>query len=204
MPAIKTGQIIQCAICGTSVYKTRSYIARGARMTCGTPECKSANVTGSNNPFWGKNHDADTRQRMSAHNQEHPRKGTGPKKGIFKQSTEAKAKMSAALKERWITNREAMISALPRGDIHPMKGLHPEPRHRIRFSNLHKKEWISDACFWCASVEDLVLDHVLPVMCGGTNVQSNAQTLCQKCNLWKMVYVDRPLMLALGSKGGRS
>lgn len=203
MPAKKTGQFIPCAVCGTLVYKTKAYIARGSRISCGSPECKSANMSGELNPFWGKSHDTETRQRMSTHNQTNPRKGTGPKKGVFKHSTEARAKMSAALREQWANNREFMLANLPRGEDHHMKGMHPEPRHRIKFTTLQKREWVAKSCFWCGSEEKLVLDHIFPVMCGGKNTKSNSQTLCQKCNLWKMVYVDRPLMLALGGKGGQ-
>lgn len=84
-----------------------------------------------------------------------------------------------------------------------MRGLHPEPRYRRNFTALQRKEWTGKSCIWCSSEESLVLDHVVPVMCGGKNEKQNAQTLCQPCNLWKMVYVDRPMMLALGSEGGQ-
>lgn len=37
-------------------------------------------------------------------------------------------------------------------------------------------------CSCCSSVDDLVLDHVIPICWGGTNDISNFQILCATCN----------------------
>lgn len=37
-------------------------------------------------------------------------------------------------------------------------------------------------CVRCSSVKDLQIDHVIPVMCGGVNDESNLRVLCAKCN----------------------
>jgi hypothetical protein len=37
-------------------------------------------------------------------------------------------------------------------------------------------------CLLCGSVEDLAIDHVIPVLHGGGNEETNLQTLCRPCN----------------------
>jgi hypothetical protein len=37
-------------------------------------------------------------------------------------------------------------------------------------------------CLACGSKADLTVDHIVPVIHGGTNVDSNLQTLCRPCN----------------------
>jgi len=186
------------------LYLRASYIQRGVRKTCGKPECRSAIMSGDSNPFWGKKHDDENRAKIREGRRRSKPRRSGPEKGSFKQTPEARAKMSEALRQRWKDRRQFMLDSLPRGEAHHMRGLHPEPRYRRNFSPLMRREWTDDKCFWCGSTEKLTLDHILPIMCGGQNTKENAQTLCHPCNLWKMVYVDRPLMKVLGREGGRS
>lgn len=200
MPAIKTGQEFPCMVCGAIFYRRRSYIARGIRKTCGKPFCKSASMSGVNNPFWGKTHDEGTLNRIRNTRRSRPtRKRTGPPKG-YKHTPEARQKITEALKRRWAENRDKMLARYAH-----IKRQRPreELRYRRNFTPLQRKEWKSKKCAWCGSTENLILDHIIPVMCGGDNERSNAQTLCQPCNVWKMAYVDRPLFLAgLGQKVG--
>jgi hypothetical protein len=37
-------------------------------------------------------------------------------------------------------------------------------------------------CLACGTKTDLTVDHIVPVIHGGTNVESNVQTLCRPCN----------------------
>lgn len=37
-------------------------------------------------------------------------------------------------------------------------------------------------CLACGSIDDLQVDHIKPVVFGGTNEESNLQTLCGACN----------------------
>lgn len=37
-------------------------------------------------------------------------------------------------------------------------------------------------CVRCMSDQDLQIDHIIPVMCGGSNDPSNLRALCRKCN----------------------
>lgn len=50
---------------------------------------------------------------------------------------------------------------------------------RIRFIQNHP------ICAHCGSREDLTIDHIIPRSRGGTNIQSNWQILCSKCNFRK-------------------
>ena len=201
MPKEKKGQTFPCKICGELVYRRLSQIKRGIRLTCGKRECISAAMSGANNPFWGKSHSPETLERIQQGKRARsgPRKRTGPPKG-FKHSPEARAKMSAALKERWRVNRDLMLSRFQH-DPKPRE----QQRYRFCFTPWQKANWNDTKCVWCDSTENLVLDHIIPVMCGGLNERTNAQTLCQPCNMWKLKHVDRPLFLAgLGSQGGYS
>src|SRR5512139_417139 len=37
-------------------------------------------------------------------------------------------------------------------------------------------------CVECRGTEDLSIDHIVPVICGGDNSEDNLQTLCRSCN----------------------
>ena len=52
---------------------------------------------------------------------------------------------------------------------------------------------MADSCRWCGSKDKLQLDHIIPVSAGGDSEDSNAQTLCVKCNNKKRVNIDREL-----------
>ena len=192
MSAKKTGHDVPCFVCGKMVYKAANYLARGfKKITCGDPACKSEKFMGANNPFWNRTPSEETRQLIKDERAKNPPKGTGPKKGIFKQTPEARAKMSEALRRRWRENRDTMLS-YTKQEKKPREQL----RYRRNFTPLQRREWKSTNCAWCKSTEKLALDHIIPVSCGGENERRNAQTLCTMCNLWKMVYVDRPIFLA--------
>lgn len=201
MPNIKTGQEFPCVVCGKPFYRRRSYIARGIRKTCGASECKSESMRGENNPFWGKAHDAASREKIKEGRRKNPPKGTGPKKG-YRHTPEARAKITSALRQRWLDSRDEMLARLPRGEEHHYHKRPEERRHRKNFSPVQRREWKEEKCKWCGSTEHLVLDHIIPVYDGGRNERPNAQTLCQPCNIWKLHYVDQPRFLAgLGGKG---
>jgi len=104
------------------------------------------------------------------------------------------------MKQRWIENRDRMLEITYAGQA-KLRGM--PNRYRRIFNKLQKQMWQDTACVWCKSTENLVLDHIVPASCGGQNVKRNAQTLCAACNLWKMFFVDRPLLMAGATyKGG--
>lgn len=195
-PWRRTGKQFPCTVCGKLFYRRASQIARGITKTCGDPECKSKSMQGENNPFWGKDHSPEVLARIVASKLNKPRRTKmAPPKG-YRHTPEARAAMSAAVRERWRTNRDKMLQKRPEKP-------RSEMRYRKLFTPWQRKNWTGTKCLWCDATDGLVLDHIVPVMCDGKNEQSNAQTLCQPCNIWKMVYVDRPLLLAgLGSNGG--
>jgi 5-methylcytosine-specific restriction endonuclease McrA len=196
MPNIKTGHDHPCVICQKPVYRSPSDVVRNKHLTCGSSECKTQMFRGERNPFWGKTHSQETREQIKATKAANPTLGrTGPPKG-YQHTPEAKKKMRDALKLRWLTQRDKMVAALPRGKFHHF---HKEPqdrRYRKEFTPVQRREWTGDKCIWCSSTEKLTLDHIIPVFDGGQPVRSNAQTLCHPCNLWKLNFVDRPRYIA--------
>lgn len=196
MPNVRSGHMFPCMICGEMFYRRRSYIKRGIHKTCGKPECKSASMSGANNPFWGKTHDQETRAKMLAGRRANPPKGTGPRKGVFKQTPEARKLMSDAVRKRWAENRDKMLAALPRGLDHHLAKLPEERRYRKEWTPLQRQDWMDCKCAWCGGAERLNLDHIIPIFDGGINERTNAQTLCHPCNLWKNHYVDKPRYFA--------
>ena len=196
----RAGREVPCMICGTMIYRDASYLARTKRITCGQSECRSKAGMGELNPFWGRVHDDVTILRIRESKRARPpQKRTGPPKG-YKHTPEALAKITAANRLRWIENRDMMLAAR----THLKKELPRELlRYRRNFTIQQRRDWKAANCKWCNGREKLVLDHIIPVMCGGKNERRNAQTLCQPCNMWKMFHVDRALFLAgLGNQQG--
>lgn len=189
-PYRKNGAIFKCVVCGEEFYRKRSFIERGITKTCGKSECKSKYFSGPNNPAWGHVPTAAARQAVRDSNLARPKKRTGPPPG-WSPTPEHRAAVSAALRERWRTNRDAMIKALTK----------PKPRYQMRyrreFTPVQKRDWKALSCAWCGTDSGLELDHIIPIVAGGINIRENAQTLCRKCNLWKMVFVDRPYQLSM-------
>lgn len=37
-------------------------------------------------------------------------------------------------------------------------------------------------CRYCGTPERLTIDHIIPIVAGGSNQESNLQTLCEPCN----------------------
>lgn len=200
-PYRRKGQYFDCQYCGTTYYKKASELARAPTRSCGDKACVSQAMQKENNPFWGKEHSEEVRSALKAAKSATPHnpggRGRGRKTGS-KDGPEARARKSERMKKRWAENREKMLSLFQT----PPKA-REEQRYRQNFTPWQRLNWKGTECAWCSSVENLVLDHIVPVTCGGVNIKENAQTLCQPCNLWKSHYVDRPHYLArLAIQGG--
>ncbi len=182
-----TGRMFVCEYCGGRFYRRASQIKRGITKSCGKPLCKSLSMRGANNPFWGKNHSPEVITRIETAKRARP---VAPPKG-YKHTPEARSKISIATKHDWIVNRDKRLAANP-----PHYKPNEERRYRYNFTKVQKLLWQDDKCAWCDSTDNLVLDHIISVMCGGLNTKENAQTLCMPCNRWKLKYIDRPLLLA--------
>lgn len=196
----RKGQWFTCRICGVSFYRKPSEIARRCTQTCGRIECISENLKGGNNPFWGKGHSLEMRAYLSKIKSARISGGhrRGPVKGTFSHSPEARRKMSEALRNRWRTNRDKMLASIQK----PPKPREAQ-RYRKVFTPWQRANWKDNKCRWCGSTKRLILDHIVSVRDGGLNIQGNSQTLCQPCNIWKSVYIDRPYHLArLALQGG--
>jgi len=72
----------------------------------------------------------------------------------------------------------------------------PRPKRASNFTDKQRQNWLEDACARCGTSDNLALDHILAVSCGGKSERENAQTLCQPCNNWKMKHIDKPLARA--------
>jgi hypothetical protein len=79
---------------------------------------------------------------------------------------------------------------------HPEKGRKQTHDHRAKIRNATGKftikEWndlcklYNNRCLWCGSNnKKLTMDHVVPLVSGGTNYISNIQPLCMECNAKK-------------------
>ena len=197
MPNIKSGEDAVCPSCGSTFYRRRCEIRTNVKHYCSL-KCAGVGRSGENNPFFGRKHSPEVIAKIAEKIRANPPKGTGPKKGVFKHTPEARAKMSAFQRERWRTQRADMLSWNRRvGQNARHDAINNEPRHKFIFTDVQKREWLGTCCAWCSSVDELVIDHILPVICGGMNIRENAQTLCGDCNRWKMKYVDRPLYNSL-------
>ena len=233
----RNGQYFNCPYCKEEFYGRPSHVLRGIIKTCGKRECISQSAMGENNAFWGKEHPAEMREKLSTIRRSRPRpdmrgdnnpmrkgghtpegkarmsfirkkenrpshwKKPGPESYVA--SAEARAKISVGLREDWRVNRDKRLEAVAKArETQIANRLNKEPRYRVQFTPMQRRDWKADQCLWCDSTEELALDHILPVMAGGTNIRENSQTLCRRCNMWKMRYIDKPLLLAiLASKG---
>lgn len=54
--------------------------------------------------------------------------------------------------------------------------------HLMRKQVFNQLIKVCDLCIMCSSNEDLTVDHIKPLIKGGTNHMSNFQILCRKCN----------------------
>lgn len=79
----------------------------------------------------------------------------------------------------------------------PREELLTRPKRKYRaganFNAQKLRDWLDDKCARCGTTENLTLDHILPVCCGGLPMRENAQTLCGPCNNWKAKHIDRPM-----------
>lgn len=200
-PHRRNGQFFNCQECGKEFYRRASFIARGITKTCGDRACISVSMQKEKNPFWGKEHSDEVKAALRDAKTARPYnpggRGLGRKTGS-KDGPEARARKSERMRKRWEENRDKMLAMFD----HAPKP-REEQRYRQNFTPFQRKEWKATECAWCSSTEELILDHIVPVVDGGVNIRENAQTLCQPCNIWKSVYVDRPRYLArLAIQGG--
>ncbi len=193
------GAHFRCLVCETWFHRSPAQMNRGLNKTC-SKECQSKYFSGEGNPFWGKTHSQEAKNTVS---QSRKGKCIGNTNATgYKHTEEAKKKISDASKVLWTEHRDKMIASLPRGEQCRFHKPPEERRYRKQFSPRQRREWTSNACAYCGITDDLVLDHIIPIFDGGTNEIFNAQTLCRRCNLWKLHFIDLPrYQAALAYKG---
>jgi hypothetical protein len=195
-------QTFYCEVCGKGFLRNQAQIKKSTPRWC-SRDCQSKGMSGKNNPFWNKSHSEKTRKKISD-SRKGKQIGNQHAKG-YAHSEEAKKKISEASKEMWKKNRDKMIASLPRGEDHIFHKPPEERRYRKEFTPYQRREWKDDHCAYCGTTKNLVLDHIIPVFDGGTNIKENAQTLCQGCNIWKVYLIDLPRRNAkLAIDGGQS
>jgi 5-methylcytosine-specific restriction endonuclease McrA len=103
-----------------------------------------------------------TRQAVSKRN-------TGFARHTMKHSAETRERLRFLNNERWY------------GPIKRYFGVTGK-RGNTTFTKYQRINLIADKCLHCGSTEKLELDHITPWFAGGDQADSNAQTLCKKCN----------------------
>ena len=174
-----------CLVCGIAFH----YYPPHNRKCC-SKRCQSTYFSGEGNPFYGRSHTDETKQRVSV-SRKGKCVGNQNAKG-YRHLDSAKKKIAEASKRLWRENREKMIASLPRGIKHHFTKDPSIRRYRQNFTPLQRREWTGTECTYCGATEALELDHIIPVFDGGTRRKSNTQTLCRGCNLWKLFHVDLP------------
>lgn len=195
-PYRRNGSFFSCVVCGDEFYRKRSLIERGITKTCGKSSCKSEYFSGDGNPAWGRVTTQENRDAVRNSNLKRPKK-SGPPTG-WTHTPEARKAISESMRKRWAENRDDMIKSLTKPKTRDMM------RYRREFTPYQKRTWKDSSCKWCGTTEQLELDHIIPIVAKGLNIKENCQTLCRKCNLWKMVYIDRPYQIALSASKAAS
>lgn len=63
--------------------------------------------------------------------------------------------------------------------------MHPIPRRYKKIGNLKRRYLRGSRCECCYSTNNLTVDHIVPIVRGGTNHVTNLRVLCQPCNIDK-------------------
>lgn len=71
------------------------------------------------------------------------------------------------------------------------KGIQPKLRYEI----LSRDKFKCVLCGKTASDDRLEIDHIIPVVAGGTNDSKNLRTLCSECNKGKMLLKERKIII---------
>lgn len=197
----KRGKYFTCEKCNTEFYRKKSYVERGHNTRFCSVNCYTTALKDGEVPNRARKR--PELKRGASFNcticgKEFYRKQSLIDRGITKTcgSTACKgAYLKGSNNPFWGQNLSEDVKNKIEED--------GRDRKLLNFTLQQRKDWKDDKCAWCGSTERLELDHIIPTMAGGGAYRENAQTLCKKCNIWKMSKVDRPFYLAkLAIQGG--
>jgi 5-methylcytosine-specific restriction endonuclease McrA len=77
----------------------------------------------------------------------------------------------------------ARAVAKRRAEQAPPPKIYPRPRHDDEWWVLRKAKVLAvGRCAWCGTTRQLTVDHIVPLIKGGSNALNNLQCLCKACN----------------------
>lgn len=188
----RRGSVLTCEVCTTEFYRKPFHIKNGRHRFC-SEECRL------------KAHEL----RMVDRTQPRPKRLKGKTIACVFCGTMVYRKKSMLERNIGKTCGDpACVSAYGRSlwGLSPRKELLTRPKRKYRsganFTAMQIREWLADRCAFCGTTDNLTLDHIIPVCCGGRPTRENAQTLCGPCNNWKSKHFDRPMARKQFLSGG--
>lgn len=91
-------------------------------------------------------------------------------------------KIESIIIDRLVSIEESLLKINRRIDEIERRSQQPQRRKvaaHTRSAVLLRDE---NRCVRCCSTDDLTIDHIVPVIAGGSNEPSNLQVLCRSCN----------------------
>ena len=184
----KTGETLNCEVCNTAFYAVKSKVE--SQRFCSEP-CRI-------NAFKAKLIDRTAPRPDMLKGEEIAcvicgnlvyRKASYIKRGINKTCGDPQC-LSTYGRADW--------GLAPRVYITPKQAR----KKRDVFTSAQRATWKDTMCAKCGSFENLTLDHIIPVCCGGLSIKENCQTLCQSCNTLKGNTSDKLLSKSQNQSGG--
>jgi 5-methylcytosine-specific restriction endonuclease McrA len=157
----KTGRVIQCAKCGTDIYKSAFQLKRGEKFC--SSECRYSA------PRPHRNNGEILICKICKIS--YYRKASQIKNGVNKTC-------SIECRNQYLSGERN----------HFYKQFSEIPKRPRQWTAKQRTEWLADRCVRCGATERLELDHIIP---RGPHVQENTQTLCRACNQRKTWNEDR-------------
>lgn len=185
----RTGHVVPCVICGKQHYR-KLKLMRAKQLFCSEPcriEGIHRGIVDKNRPFPERKNGMEITCKFCS-------------KVVYRKKSMISRRIAMTCgNRRCVSAYGRSLWGLPPFTAEQAKKPKGTSRRTTNFTPTQRIAWLGKKCAWCDSVDNLCLDHIIPVAAGGTSTRNNAQTLCQPCNIWKGNHVDRPLALAYKS-----